>query len=78
MKKRAFLIILFLAGVILPSVAVLKEKDLDNTLTILRTELIKCRTELERQSTFIQHQQEQMGKNLFAIMNRSNQNSLML
>lgn len=78
MEKRILLIILFFVSLILPSEAVLKEKDLDNTLSILRTELIKYRVELERQSGFLQEQQERMGKNLFSIMNRSNQNSLML
>jgi small-conductance mechanosensitive channel len=58
--------------------AVLKEKDLDNTLSILRTELTKYHAELERQTGFMKHQQEVIRKNLFSVLNRSNQNSLML
>ena len=62
----------------LQSHAVLKEKDLDNTLSILRTELTKYHAELERQTGFMKDQQEEIRKNLFTVLNRSNQNSLML
>ena len=58
--------------------AVLKERDIENTLSVLRTELTKYHDELERQTTFMKEQQEQIRKNLFSVLNRSNQNALML
>ena len=36
--------------IVLPSHAVLKEKNIENTLSLLRLELTNYRTELERQS----------------------------
>ena len=77
MKHRLLLAALLLT-IISPALAVLKEKDLDNTLSILRTELTKYHAELERQTGFMKHQQEVIRKNLFSVLNRSNQNSLML
>ncbi len=64
--------------VILPSKAVLKEKDLGLTLSILRSELTDYYHDLERQSQMMQEQQKMIGKNLMDIFNRSSQNSLML
>ena len=78
MKQRLSLALLMLMAWLLPTHAVLKEKNIDNTLSILRTELTKYRSELERQTGFLKHQQEQIRKNLFNVLNRSNQNSLML
>ena len=76
MKKSILSLILLLA--VLPTHAVLKEKDIDNTLSVLRTELTTFHSELERQSGFMREQQEAIRKNLFSVLNRSNQNSLML
>ena len=78
MKKRLTLAFLMLTAWLMSAHAVLKEKDLDNTLSILRTELTKYHSELERQTGFMKHQQEVIRKNLFGVLNRSNQNSLML
>ena len=78
MKKRLSIALLMLMAWLLPASAVLKEKNLDNTLSILRTELTKYHSELERQTGFMKHQQERIRKNLFNVLNRSNQNSLML
>ena len=78
MKKRFTLAFLMLTVWLMSAHAVLKEKDLDNTLSILRTELTKYHAELERQTGFMKHQQEVIRKNLFSVLNRSNQNSLML
>jgi hypothetical protein len=58
--------------------AVLKEKDLSNTLSILRTELTNNRTELEKQTEFLKAQQEIITKNLISVLNQSNENALML
>lgn len=64
--------------VVLPSHAVLKEKNIENTLSLLRLELTNYRTELERQSGLMKAQQEQVMMNMISVMNRSRQNSLML
>ena len=64
--------------IVLPSHAVLKEKNIENTLSLLRLELTNYRTELERQSGLMKAQQEQVMMNIISVMNRSRQNSLML
>lgn len=64
--------------IVLPSHAVLKEKNIENTLSLLRLELTNYRTELERQSGLMKAQQEQVMRNMISVMNRSRQNSLML
>ena len=64
--------------IVLPSHAVLKEKNIENTLSLLRLELTNYRTELERQSGLMKAQQEQVMMNMISVMNRSRQNSLML
>ncbi|MBQ7472176.1 MAG: mechanosensitive ion channel [Prevotella sp.] len=76
--KRSLLLCLVLILFGLHSHAVLKEQNIDNTLSILRTELTDYYNNLERQSGFIKEQQEQVRNNLFSALNRSNQNSLML
>lgn len=58
--------------------AVLKEKNLDNTLSILRSELTNYHKDLERQTGLMKQQQEEVRKNLIEIFSKSNQNSLML
>lgn len=77
MKIKIFAICALLS-VALPSMAVLKEKDLANTLSILREELTGYRIELERQTGFMKEQQDAMTSNMYAIVNQSSQNSLML
>lgn len=64
--------------IVLPSHAVLKEKNIENTLSLLRLELTNYRTELERQSGLMKAQQEQVMMKMISVMNRSRQNSLML
>ena len=61
-----------------PSYAVLKEKNIDNTLSLLRLELTSYRTELERQSGMMREQQKQVTATMLSVMNKSRQNSLML
>ena len=63
---------------ILPSHAVLKEKNIDNTLSLLRLELTNYRADLERQSGMMKAQQEQVMSTMLSVMNKSRQNSLML
>ena len=78
MKTRLLYLLLTLLSFSLQAHAVLKEKDLEQTLSILRTELQNCRLELERQSGLVREQQEQVRNTLLNVLNRSNQNSLML
>ena len=78
MKKRIYIILVLALMIVLPSHAVLKEKNIENTLSLLRLELTNYRTELERQSGLMKAQQEQVMMNMISVMNRSRQNSLML
>lgn len=78
MAKKLFTIIILTLLVALPSNAVLKEENLDNTLNILRGELTTYRLELEKETKFMQWQQQQIIGNLLDISKRSSQNSLML
>ena len=57
---------------------VLKEKNLDQTLQILRTELTEYHRELSERLQKNQKQSEQLRNQLISILKRSNQNSLML
>lgn len=58
--------------------AVLKEKDLEQTLQILRTELTTHHRELSQQIEMNRKQSEQVRQQLLETMQRSDQNSLML
>ena len=58
--------------------AVLKEKDLQQTLQILRTELTTYHRELSQQIEMNRKQSDQVRQRLMETMQRSNQNSLML
>lgn len=78
MKKRIYIILVLALMIVLPSHAVLKEKNIENTLSLLRLELTNYRTELERQSGLMKAQQELVMMNMISVMNRSRQNSLML
>ena len=76
--KKFSLILFFMAFFAINSNAVLKEKDLSNTLDILREELTKEHKDQERRTEFYKQQNEQVRNELFGIMNKSSQNSLML
>ena len=58
--------------------AVLKEKDLSQTLSILRTELQNVHDEQEKRVQSFSNQNERIRNNLMDVIRRSNQNSLML
>lgn len=58
--------------------AVLKEKNLDSTLVILRAELTKHYQELNDQRDQRQEQNQEVFRNLTQTMKQSNQNALML
>jgi len=76
--KKSFLIILLAVLTTLQGHAVLKEKDLPQTLQILRTELTNYHRELSVQIERNREQSEMVRNQLIDIMKSSNQNSLML
>lgn len=75
--RRIISIIAFLL-VTLSTQAVLKEKDLSQTLQILRTELSDYHRELMQRLEMNQQQSALVREQLIATMKRSNQNALML
>ncbi len=75
--KRILTILLVLLTT-LSAQAVLKEKDLQQTLQILRTELTTAHRELSQQIEMNRKQSDQVRQRLMETMQRSNQNSLML
>ncbi len=77
-KKRIIAVIVCALLIALPSHAVLKEKNLENTLEILRGELTSFYIDLEQQSESLQQQQQAIGRKLMNIYSKSTQNSLML
>ena len=78
MKKTAILTLLLWVASLPFAHAVLKEKDLDNTLSVLRVELKEYHDELERQSGFMKEQNQEVFEQVRAILSESSQNSLML
>ena len=78
MQKKLLLLMYVIIMMASPSYAVLKEKNIDNTLSLLRLELTSYRTELERQSGIMREQQKQVTTTMLSVMNKSRQNSLML
>lgn len=65
-------------GVVSEAGAVLKEKNLDSTLVILRAELVKHYQKLNDQRTEQRRQSQEVFTNLRETMKQSNQNALML
>jgi len=76
--KRLSIIIMSLLAYVLEAGAVLKEANIDSTLHVLRMELTEYHSTLERQQEFMKDQQERVRTQLYDIMNRSNQNAMML
>ena len=77
MKKIAFIIALLL-GITIEADAVLKEHNLEETLTILRLELTKYYHELNSKRDDRKEQRDEVFRNLTQTMKLSNQNALML
>ena len=75
--KRLFTMLLVLL-MTMSAQAVLKEKDLNQTLQILRSELTTHHRELSQQIEMNKKQSEAVRNRLMETMQRSNQNSLML
>ena len=75
--KKVLVLLVILVGV-LDAHAVLKEKDLPQTLQILRTELTSYHKELAQMLEMNKKQSETVRNQLISTMQQSNQNSLML
>ena len=75
---KRILTIMLVMLVTLSAQAVLKEKDLQQTLQILRTELTVHHRELSQRIEMNRKQNEQVRQRLIETMKRSDQNSLML
>lgn len=76
--KHRYILAVILMLYTLTSGAVLKEKNLESTLAILRNELTLYHNDLEGQTEMAKMQQQRVWRELRDIMNRSSQNSLML
>ena len=78
MAKRILFLWMFLSLCMTDTFAVLKEKDLENTLSILRTELTAYHKELSGRSTLNKQRSEIIKQKLIDVLKKSNQNALML
>ena len=76
--KRYLIIMALLVGITIEAGAVLKEKNLEETLTILRSELTKHYHELTSQREKREAQTQEVFRDLTQTMKQSNQNALML
>ena len=76
--RRIIIIIALLLGITIEAGAVLKEKNLEETLTILRSELTKHYHEMTSQREEREEQTQEVFRNLTQTMKQSNQNALML
>ena len=72
------LILTLLLLTALPSYAVLKERDISSSLSILRQELNTYRHDLDKQQNDLRIQQQMVVKELITVGNQSQQNALML
>ena len=76
--KKFLIILALIMGMANEAGAVLKEKNLDSTLVILRAELVKHYQELSSQRDEQREQNQEVFRNLTRTMKQSNQNALML
>ena len=76
--KRFFLIFLILTSFCVDAGAVLKEKDLEQTLTILQAELEQYNNELSVRSIARRERTKRLITQLLQTMKRADQNALML
>ncbi len=78
-RMKKILVILLALVLAMPEAhAVLKEKDLEQTLTILRTELTNNYLEMKARKERRSRMDDQIGQQLRNVMIQSNQNALML
>lgn len=78
MKKKSLIITLLLLLAVLPSGAVLKERNLAGTLAMLRIELTEYRQKLDNETFARKEQSEAVMNQLLATVNKSQQNAIML
>ena len=78
MIKRFFWICFVLMAFVVDAHAVLKEKDLEHTLSVLRAELIDYHHQLTDMADERKEQNKLIFSNLMETMQRANQNALML
>ncbi len=78
MKLRPFILLMLLLCMAQTSHAVLKEADLENTLTILRQEMTNYYQDQKVQAESSKQMRQLVFKELMSIVRRSNQNALML
>lgn len=78
MRKQSLIIAILLLTGILPSSAVLKERDIAGTLAMLRIELNSYHNKLERESGALKEQRLQVMSQLMDAINKSQQNAMML
>ena len=76
--KRLVIILLLLAGIAYEASAVLKEKDLEQTLTILQAELEQYNSELSVRSAARRERTKRLLTTLLQTMKRADQNAMML
>jgi len=76
--KRLFVVFILLLSITFEANAVLKEKDLERTLTILQTELEQYDNELVQRSTSRKERAKELVTQLLITMKRADQNALML
>ena len=78
MKKRLLLIGVLLTFMLTEAGAVLKEKDLQQTLAILKTELLRYNNELKERTQVRKQHNKRIIQELVSTMKRADQNALML
>ena len=76
--KRILVFCIFALAIVTEAGAVLKEKDLEQTLGILRTELKQYNNELDRRSSVRKDRTRRLIQQLMGTMKRADQNALML
>ena len=76
--KRIIIIFTLLLGIITEAGAVLKEKDLEQTLAILKVELKQYNDDLTTRSAMRKERNRQLIIQLVGMMKQADQNALML
>ena len=76
--KRLITIVCLLLVIVVEAGAVLKERDLEQTLEVLRMELVEYKQNMVLIADRRQKQEKQVFNSLLETMKRSNQNALML
>ena len=76
--KRLLIFCIMAMGFAIEASAVLKEKDLEQTLGILRTELKQYNNELDSRAAMRKERTRRLIQQLMGTMKRADQNALML